>query len=55
VEPHENIQEAISRELMEETGISAENLGIISFWEQYPKTYDMSDLFFVFLLIADEN
>ncbi len=55
VERKEKIADAVARELLEETGIKGRNLGLISIREKFPLSYELNDLFFVFLFVADDE
>ena len=52
VETGETIEQGVRRELAEETGVSADFLGLVAFRERFPATYGITDLYFVALLVA---
>lgn len=52
VEAGETIEQGICRELLEETGVTADFLGVVAFRERFPYTYGVTDLYFIGLLVA---
>jgi ADP-ribose pyrophosphatase YjhB (NUDIX family) len=52
VDPHESIQDAAKREILEETGVETEFMGILGVKECMNYAFERSDLYFVALMKA---
>lgn len=50
MEPTENLEDAVVREIKEETGIDATVLSLLGMKEESGHNFDRNDLYFVYLL-----
>lgn len=52
VDPNESLQDAVKREVFEETGVEAEMVGLLGVKEALNYSFNWSDLYFVALMRA---